>query len=183
MGKFSKGEKIFIVMTTLVIGLLLYANCIAFNLISVPVFVFDIIAYVALAAAVALTLTIVIMDKRKGLFVKIQEPSAIDAVKETNVTTDEVPSPTILQNTTNIVEADVEEQKNQSVIQLVTEPTKLFCPACRKEFTLGVFEGDYMVNFGPPKPSNIIRYCPHCDSPIALKRKGSVEEEPWSDFE
>jgi len=161
--------------------LLLYANCIAFNLISVPVFVFDIIAYVALAAAVALTLTIVIMDKRKGLFIKIQEPNAIDAVKETNVTTDVVPSPTNLQKTTNIVEADVKEQKNQSVKQLVLEPTKLFCPACRKEFTLGVFEGDYMVNFGPSKPSNIIRYCPHCDSPIALKRKGSVEDELWSD--
>jgi hypothetical protein len=182
MGQFSKGEKVFVVMTIFVIGLLLYANCIAFNLISVPVFVFDFIAYVALAAAVALTLTIVIMDKRKGLFIKIQEPDAVDLVKETNVMTDVIPSPTNLQKTTNVVEADVEEQKNQSVKQLVMEPTKLFCPACRKEFSLGIFEGEYMVNFGPPKPSNIIRYCPHCDSPIGLKRKGIVEEDPWSDY-
>ena len=181
MGQFSKGEKVFVVMTIFVIGLLFYANCIAFNLISVPVFVFDIIAYVALAAAVALTLTIVIIDKRKGLFIKIQEP-AFDAVKETDVTTDVIPSPTNLQKTTNIVEADVAEQKNQAVKQLVMEPTKLFCPACRKDFSLGILEGDYIVNFGPSKPSNIIRYCPHCDTPITLKRKGSVEEDSWSDY-
>ena len=180
MRHFSKEQKFFIIMTIFVCGLLIYANVVAFNLISVPTFVFDIIAYVALAAALALMLTVVIMDRRKRLSAKTQEPNVLDAAKEPNETSDVIPSPVNLQKTSKVVEVDIAEQKNLSVKQLVMEPTKIFCPACRKEFSLGIFEGDYMINFGPPKPSNIIRYCPHCDTPIALKRRGA-EEDVWND--
>jgi hypothetical protein len=180
MSRFSKEQKFFIIMTIFVCGLLIYANVVAFNLISVPTFVFDIIAYVALAAALALMLTVVIMDRRKRLAAKTQEPNVLDAAKEPNETSDVIPLPVNLQKTSKVVEVDIAEQKNQSVKQLVMDPTKLFCPACRKEFSLGIFEGDYMVDFGPPKPSNLIRYCPHCDTPIALKRRGA-EEYVWND--
>jgi hypothetical protein len=181
MRRFSKEQKFFVIMTIFVCGLLIYANVVAFNFISVPTFVFDIIAYVALAAALALMLTVVIMDRRKRLSAKTQVSNALGAVKDQNETSDVIPLPVNLQKTSKVVEVDVAEQKNHSVKQLVMEPTKLFCPACRKEFSLGIFEGDYMINFGPPKPSNLIRYCPHCEARIMLKRKGTEEENVWND--
>jgi len=176
MRQFSKEQKIFGIMTIFVVGLLFYANLVAFNLISVPAFVFDSIAYVALAAAVALALvmvTIVNKDKRVALIVKTQEQ---------NEKKDSNPPKVNLQKPTRNIEL-VFGEKKQPIKQVVVKPIKLFCPACRKEFSLGSLEGDYMINFGPPKPSNLIKYCPNCRSPISLKRKGVAEEDIWNDKE
>ncbi len=173
MRQFSKEQKIFGIMTIFVVGLLFYANLVAFNLISVPAFVFDSIAYVALAAAVALAIvmvTIVNKDKHEAMIAEKQEPNekADASLPKVN-----------LQKPTSNIEL-VFGEKKQPVKQVVIKPTKLFCPACRKEFSLGSLEGDYMINFGPPKSSNIIKYCPNCRSPISLKRKGTAEEDLWN---
>jgi hypothetical protein len=176
MRQFSKEQKIFGILTIFVVGLLFYANLVAFNLISVPAFVFDSIAYVALATAVSLTIvmvTVVNKDKREAWIAKTQEP---------NEKSDPNPPKVNLQKPTSNIEL-VFGEKKQPVKQVVIKPTKLFCPACRKEFSLGGLEGDYMINFGPPKPSNLIKYCPNCRSPISLKRKGVAEEDIWNDNE
>jgi hypothetical protein len=176
MRQFSREQKIFGILTIFVVGLLFYANLVAFNLISVPTFVFDSIAYVALAAAVALTIvmvTIVNKDKREALIEKTQE---------SNEKLDASPPKANLQKPKSNIEL-VFGEKKQPAKQAVIKPTKLFCPACRKEFSLGSLEGDYMINFGPPKPSNIIKYCPNCRTPISLKRKGIAEEDIWNDNE
>ena len=48
----SRMQKFFVIMMIFLISLLVYANGIAFNLFSAPMFANDIIAYVALAVAV-----------------------------------------------------------------------------------------------------------------------------------
>jgi hypothetical protein len=72
-------------MAVFVCGLLLYANAVAFNLISARTYVGDIIAYSAFTVAVTLTiitLTIVIRDKRRSLFVKTQKSFGANSNKE-----------------------------------------------------------------------------------------------------
>lgn len=96
-------------MAIFVCGSLFYANGVAFNLISAPMFVNDIIAYAALTVAVTLTiitLTIVIRDKRKGIFIKTQKLN-VDSVVELDQASDTVSSPTIAQTRADIVESDV----------------------------------------------------------------------------
>lgn len=193
MRELSAKQKLLTTMAAFICGLIVYAVCTLTNVFNSPVFsVFFIvsqetaydIAFGALAVAIALTvitLTIVIRDMRKGVFAKTQESNAVGAIKEPNETLDTVPSPVNIQKNTNAVEADIAEQKNQYVKQSLMEPTKLICPACRKEFSLPIFEGDYMVNFGTPEQSNLTRYCPYCQAPISLKRKGAVEADAWND--
>jgi hypothetical protein len=183
MGQFSKEQKFFVILAIFVVGLLLYANGVAFNLISGPTFVNDMIAYGAFTVAVVLTvitLTIVIKNERKGVFAKTQIPNAIDAVKEPNETPGTVVSSKVDIQNINIVEA-VPEQTNQPVKQLAIEPTKLICPACRKQFTLPNYLGDLMVDFGPRKPSNLISQCRHCGASIPLKQKNAAEENFWTE--
>ena len=55
VGNDSKGQKFFVIRVAFVCGLLFYANLIVFNLISVPMFFNDIVAYAALGVAVVLT--------------------------------------------------------------------------------------------------------------------------------
>ncbi len=73
-------------MAIFVCGLLFYANAVTFELISAPLFVNDIISYVALTVAVTLTiimLTIVIRDKRRELlFSKIQKSNVVNSSEE-----------------------------------------------------------------------------------------------------
>ena len=66
----SRMQKFFVIMMIFVISLLVYANGIAFNLFSAPMFANDIIAYVALAVAVtfaAIVLTTIFKDIRHGV--------------------------------------------------------------------------------------------------------------------
>ena len=72
----SKGQNFFIIMFVLVCGLLFFADGIAFNLISPPLFVNDLISYATLSVAIVLTiitLTIVFGDMRQGLSFETQK--------------------------------------------------------------------------------------------------------------
>ena len=184
-------------MAVFICGLIVYAICTLTNAFASPAFsvLFIVssetahnIAFGALAVAIALTiitLTIVIKDKRKGVSAKTQEPNAIGAIKELNETTAKIPSQVNIQKNANAVETDIAKQKNQSVKQSLMEPaklkpTKLICPACRKEFSLPIYMRDYMVDFVTPKQSNLTRFCPYCQTPIALKQKGEVQADAWN---
>ena len=95
-------------MAFFVCGLLFYANVVAFNLISAPIYVGDIIAFSALTVAVTLTiitLTVVIRDKLKGLFLKSQK-SNVDSVVKLDQASDSVSSPTVTQTSANKVESE-----------------------------------------------------------------------------
>ena len=180
-------------MAVFIYGLIVYAICNLANVFASPVFsVFFIvsqetahyIAFGALAVAIALSIiaiTIITRDQRKFMLAKTREANAIGTIKEPNGTPNTTPSPVNTQKNANAVEVDVSEQKNQSVKQSLIEPTKLICPACRKEFSLTIFGGDYIINFGTPKPSHLTRFCPYCQAPISLKRKGAVEADAWND--
>jgi hypothetical protein len=195
-------QKFFLIMVTLVCALLFYANGVAFKLISAPVFAIDIIGYAVLAVAVALailTLSIVIRDKRRDFFSRTHSSNFFDSVKESNEIPYTVPSEPAAQEPVKIssktplpilfpvnnssrtdkVEVDKVEQKKQPTKRLITQTTTLTCPACRKKFDLPIYLGDLMVDFGPPKPSNLIRPCPHCGEFITLKRRGAEEETVW----
>ena len=194
-------QKFFLIMMTLVCGLLFYANGVAFKLISAPVFAIDIIGYAVLAVAVALailTLTIVIRDERRGLFYRTHSSNVFDSAKESNEIPCTIPSklaaqepvkissktppivfPVNTSSRTNRVEADKVEQEKQPTKRLIIQTTTLVCPACRKQFDLPIYLGDRMVDFGPPKSSSLIRPCPNCGEFIALKRRGAEEEAVW----
>ena len=164
-----------------VISLLVYANGIAFNLFSAPMFANDIIAYVALAVAVtfaAIVLTTIFRDIRHGVSTKTEMP--IPVTVHENINEIEL-SPEALQTIKNLeIEMEESEQKKQQLKQIIEPPTKVICPACREAFYLPNYERDYIVDFGPPKQSNVYRRCPHCKLPIALKqekccRRGHLE--------
>ena len=169
-------------MAVFVCGLLFYANAVAFNLISAPSHFGDIVAYSALTVAVTLTiitLAIVIRDKRS-------DTAAASVIAQ--VSTNKVDSYAELfrqfgvQKTISKLEAGTLEQEKQLPKKPVFPPTKVFCPACRKEFSLPIYEREYIVDFGRPKRSNLIKRCPHCLTSIPLKRRGVVEEvEIWKD--
>ena len=173
--RITKGQKYVIIMVIFVCGLLIYANVVAFNLISAPTFVNDIIAYATLTVAVTLTiiiLRIVIRDKSKSNELTYTIPLAV-STKETVKISNKTPLPIILP-------ANIDEKEKQPTHQLTMQPTKLICPACRKEFNIPTFWGDLIVDFGPPKQSNLIKNCPNCETPIPLKRK-DVPEDIWKE--
>ena len=168
----TKGQKYFIILTIFICGLLFFANALAFNLISTSIFVKDIIAYASIAVATVLTiiiLTILIRDKRK-------KSSALDEKTESNEVPRKVSPMIIIQKTSNSVETNAAGDKHQSTKQFPVEAAKVICPACRKEFNLPTFWGDLIVDFGPPKQSNITKNCPNCQTPIPLKRKRTSED-------
>ena len=165
-------------MVAVICGMLIYVNATVFNLISPPGFVNDLIAFVALGLAIGLTiitLTIIIRDKRRSLLLKTQKLNVLDANKETDKAPELVPSPTIVQKSTIIFKDD---QKTLLAKQPIIQLTKVICPACRKEFSLPDYEKDYIVDFGPPKKTNLIKKCPNCKTAVPLKYNiGILEEE------
>ncbi len=169
-------------MAVFVCGLLLYANGVAFNLISAPTYIVDIIAFLALAVAVGLTvvtLAIVIRDKRRILSARTQK-SNVDSVVKLDQPSNTLSSPTVsaVKESGEPLETGQEQLPKKPVIR----PTKVICPACRKEFNLPSYERDYIVDFGRPKRTNLIKQCPHCKTSITLKRKGAFEDEDiWKD--
>jgi hypothetical protein len=197
-------RNLFVIIVVLVVGLLLVANAGAFGLISLPQYSI----YATLAGAIAIAtipLTILLSDKIKALGHRIKnfwaEPDIQEIIKEVKEP-DQVPdiAPVIAQTSTIKVdpytemlrqfrvqktsrkfEADNAEQE-QLPKKPVIPPTKVICPACRKEFSLPIYERNYIVDFGQPKRSNPIERCPHCQTSIPLKRRGAVEEDDmWKD--
>ncbi len=201
--QFSKGQKLFIFMMIFVSGLLFYANGIAFNLFSAPMFANDIVAFVALAVAITfamMTLTFIFRDMwRNGVTLRTKKQQVISAVKESEEANSTVPLPVsppdnvnridcnrqvvqaITQKGEEKIKIELSEQDNKSIKQLETEHTKLICPACRKEFEMPIYLGELMVDFGPRKPSNLIRQCRHCGAIMALKQKSAAEEDVWKE--
>ena len=187
--QFSKVQKFFVFVVIFVCGLLFYANGVAFNLFSVPAFAYDTIANAVLAVALTLTvitLTVVLRDMRNGTFPRTQKSQIIRDVKEPERSHGTTPLPINAQKTISSVKLGAEEfqaaileQNSQPLKQEKTERTKLICPACRKIFDLPTYLGELMVDFGPPKPSNLIRQCHHCGAIIELKQKGAEDEEVW----
>jgi hypothetical protein len=189
--KLSAKQKLLITMALLITGLIVYSIGTLTNFFGSPALsVFFIvsqeiaydIAFGALAVAIALTIiTLTIVIRGKDVFAKTRESNAIGAIKEPNKTLDTGPSIGKMQKNTTTVESNVANQENQSFKQSLIKPTRLICPACRKEFSLPIFEGDYIVDFGTPKKSNLTKVCPYCQAPISLKRKGNVETDTWND--
>ncbi len=86
------------------------------------------------------------------------------------------------QKTTSKPEADTVKQEKLSPKETVIPRTKVICPACRKEIWLPDYMKEYVVDFGPPKKSNIIKICPSCQASVPLKRIGVLdEEEIWKE--
>jgi hypothetical protein len=171
-------------MAVFVAVLLVYANGMAFNLFSTPSNVNDIIAFSALGVAVAftlITLTVIFKDvrrKRSGLGEKlpvtaapkpqeasVKTPSAIASLQAIKV-----------QKSQEKIEKELSEHDDQLFKTLKAKPIKLICPACRKHFEPPAYIEDYIVDFGPQKPSNAFTDCPKCGTTIALKKKGASEE-------
>ena len=185
--KFSKGQILFLIMAIIVIGLLFYVNIKVFNLFPTPMFVNDIVVFVALGMAVTLTivfLTIVVRDKRNAICSKEQKSQSIEGVEESERASNPTPLPISSQET--IIKTEPKDKNLQAMIpeqknRLKIKPNKLICPACRREFELPIYLGDLIVNFGPPKPSNIVQQCLYCGAIIALKHKDAIEEDVWKD--
>jgi hypothetical protein len=160
--QFTKGQKFFVIMAIFVCSLLFYANAVAFNLISAPIFVNDIIAYAALTVAVTLTvitLTIVIRDKRRSVFPKTQKSTVIDSIKESNAapeTPDTASSPTIAQESADKVESDVATIETAKVPDETPAPIAPPAKVFRKRnffviivtFTVGLLFFANVVAFG-----------------------------------
>jgi prepilin signal peptidase PulO-like enzyme (type II secretory pathway) len=206
IGKVFGKRSLFVIIVALTVGLLLFANAVAFGLISLH----EYSMYAAVAGAVAIAaivVTIILIEKIKILGEKIKkfvsEPQIreiINEVKEPYQAPDTAPAPVIaqtntkkvdsyaellrqfsVQKTINKLEVDKAEQEKQLPKKPVIPPTKVICPACRKEFSLPIYEKDLIVDFGSPKQSNTIKECPHCRTPMRLKRKGTVEEDIWKE--
>jgi hypothetical protein len=190
-------RNLFVIIIAFTVGLLFFANAVAFGLISLPEY--SMYAAVAGAAALAaITLTILLGEKIKILGNRIKsfvsEPQIRDIIneaKEPDQATDIVSASVIaqtstikvdpytemlrqfsVQRTARKLEADNAELEKQLPKKPVIPPTKVICPACRKKFSLPIYEKDFIVDFGPPKKSNLIKPCPYCQTPITLKRKG-----------
>lgn len=150
-------------------------------------FVNNIVAFVALAIAATLTiifLTIVVRDKRNSVCQKEQKSQTIEGDKESERASSNTSLPINSQEIISKTEPNdknlqtmMPEQKNR----LKIKPNKLICPACRREFELPIYLGDMMVNFGPPKTSNIVHQCLYCGAIIALKQKDAIEEDVWKE--
>jgi hypothetical protein len=180
--KTSSKKILFITMIVIVVGQLIFANGVAFGLIALPASSI----YAAIAGAVALTVitfAIAFKDVQRTSFAKAQKSGAVVPLEESNKApvTFSQPVNINIQKSTSALELDLAKQKNQSTQPLITQPTKLICPTCRKEFNIPFFEGNLMVDFGPPKQSNLTKLCPHCEAPVPLKRIGAKEEEIWKE--
>ena len=86
-------------MMIFVSGLLFYANGIAFNLFSAPMFANDTVAFVALAVAVTfamMTLTFIFRDMRSnGAALRTKKQQVIGAVEESEEASSTVPLPVL----------------------------------------------------------------------------------------
>ena len=178
----SNKRILFVAMIAIVVGQLIFANGVAFRLIALP----ESSIYAAIAGAVALTVitfAIALKDIQRSTLAKTQKSYAAAALKESNKApvTFNQPVNINIQKSTSALEFDFAKQKNQSTQPLITQPTKLICPTCRKEFNIPFFEGNLMVDFGPPKQSNLTKRCPHCEAPVPVKRIGEPEEEIWKE--
>ena len=195
-------RNLFAIIFAFTVGLLIIANAGAFDLINLP----ENSIYAAVAGAVALeaiTLTIILGEKIKVLGHRIKsfltEPKIQEVIKEdkelgqapaiapvsviTQTSTKKV-DPYVemlrqlgVQKTARKLEADNAEQQKKLPKKPVIPPTKVICPACRKEFNLAIYERDYIVDFGPTKKTNLIKICPNCQASIPLKRRGILGEE------
>lgn len=173
--KTSSNRILFVTMIAIVVAQLIFANGVAFGLIALP----ESSIYAAIAGAVALTVitfAVALKDIQKSAFAKTQKPVAVAPQKETNKTPVTLIQPVNTQKSTSALDLPLAKQKNQSTQPLIRQPTKLICPTCRKEFNIPFFEGNLMVDFGPPKQSNIIKRCPNCEEFVPLKRIGAKEE-------
>ena len=195
-------RNLFAIIFAFTVGLLLIANAGAFDLINLP----ENAIYSTVAGAVALeaiTLTIILGEKIKVLGHRIKsfltEPKIQEVIKENKepgqapaiapvsviaqTSTKKVdPYAEMLrqlgvQKTARKLEADNAEQQKKLPKKPVIPPTKVICPACRKEFNLAIYERDYIVDFGPTKKTNLIKICPNCQASILLKRRGILREE------
>jgi hypothetical protein len=178
-----------------------------FDLISLPGYyiyagVTGAVALASISVAVILGGKIKVLGNRIKRFISESHvPEIINEVKEPTQAPDIAPAPVMaqttirevdkyielfrqfgVQNAPNKREAEKAEQEEQLPKKPVIPPTKVICPACRKEFSLAFYERDYIVNFGPQKKSNLIKQCPHCQNAISLKRIGVFDEEDiWKD--
>jgi len=198
---FSK-RTLFVIILAFTVGLLFFANAVGFGLISLPqYFIYAAVAGAVALAAVAVTLVFGEKIKVLGHIIKsiLSEPQVINEVKEPDEAPDIAPAPVIaqtstikvdpytemlrqfsVQKTTSKLDADTIELEKQLPKKPVIPPTKVICPACRKEFNLPIYEKDFIVDFGSPKQSSLIEPCPYCRTPIHLKRKGD-QEDIWKD--
>ena len=170
----------FVTMIVIVVAQLIFANGVAFGLIALP----DSSIYAAIAGAVALTVitfAVALKDIQRSSLCKSTKIRCSCRLKEPNKAPVTFIQPVNIQKSTSVLELDLAKQKNQSTQPLIRQPTKLICPTCRKEFNIPFFEGNLMVDFGPPKQSNLIKLCPHCEAPVPLKRIGAAEEEIWKE--
>lgn len=173
--KTSSNRILFVTMIAIVVAQLIFANGVAFGLIALP----ESSIYAAIAGAVALTVitfAVALKDIQRSAYAKTQKPDAVAPQKEPNKTPVTLIQPVKTQKSTSALDLPIAKQKNQSTKQLIRQPTKLICPTCRKEFNIPFFEGNLMVDFGPPKQSNIIKRCPNCEALVPLKRLGAKEE-------
>ena len=170
----------FVTMIVIVVAQLIFANGVAFGLIDLP----DSSIYAAIAGAVALTVitfAVALKDIQRSAYAKAQKTEVVAPLKEPNKAPLTFSQPVNIQKSTSILELDLAKPKNHSTQPLITQPTRLICPTCRKEFNIPFFEGNLMVDFGPPKQSNLIKLCPNCEAPVPLKRIGAAEEEIWKE--
>ncbi len=193
-------RNIFVIIVAFTVGLLFFANVVAFGLISLPAYVIyaAVVGAVVLASisvAVILGGKIEVLGTRIKRFISVESLRDIfDEEKETDQALDTAAEPVISQTTTKKVdsyeelfrqfgfqsarykvEADKAEQEKLPKKPVIL-PTKVICPACRKEFNLPVYKKDLIVDFGSPKKSNLIEPCPYCGVLIPLKRKGDQED-------
>jgi hypothetical protein len=176
---------LFAISIAAIAGLLIFANFVTFGLIPLP----EYFAFAAASGAVAIATVMLIrgfIDKISGATPKKNDSQFIVAVKESNEasctiqtckTPDKTPIAFNVQKIKYRIDEDTEEEEKPPTKQVTIPRTKLICPACRKEFSLPIYEKDLIVDFGPLKKSNIIKPCPNCGAAIALKRKVVVEEE------
>ncbi len=181
----SNKRLLFAISIAAAASLLIFANLVTFGLIPLP----EYFAFAAASGAVALATAMLVrglIDKISGATSKNPDSQFIVAVKESNeasctIQTGKIPDKTpIAFNAQKIIvrkDEDTAEEEKPPTKKATIPLTKLICPACRKEFSLPIYEKDLIVDFGPPKKSNIIKPCPNCGVSIPLKRKVVVEEE------
>lgn len=204
--KVSGKRNLFVIIVAFIVGLLFFANAVAFGLISLPAYSI----YAAVVGAViliALTVTMFSGEKIKILGSRIksfladpQMQDIINEYKETDQTPETAPAPVIAQKEIKKVdpyaelfrqfdfqkastpEADIVKQEKLSPKKPVIQRTKVICPACRKEIMLPDYMKDYVVDFGPPRKSDVTKICPSCQASVPLKRIGVLdEEEIWKE--
>jgi uncharacterized membrane protein len=185
-----KKRNLFAVIAIIVFCLLFYAMGVVLHLVASFIFAPDIEAILAEVVAVILLVVMFYLDfieKRRGTPLDshrtdLSSISARENVKHVESDPEVIQSVKVQKSTIKVEAAKAEQNQSALVKQLITHPTYLICPVCRKEFSLPIYERDYIVDFGPPKQSNLIKHCLYCGASISLKRIGTVEEEGiWKD--